>query len=124
MIRVTVETHGRASLQTAQTSSSERSIVRVFRHRGEKQPSECELLRDAVPIDQLLRYVQINSVVVLVRVVQRAIRHIEEVVCGQTECVRGGGGDGGADLNQRDGSGLYADMTVSHTIKMVGFPAY
>lgn len=80
-------------------------IVTIFRDIREEQPREGELLRGGVPDDQLRRDVEENPVVVLVRVVQRAVRHQEEVLRGQPERVRGGGGDIAAVLIQGDGRG-------------------
>ena len=72
--------------------------IAVSRCFAEEQPRERELLRDAVPIDQLRRNVQEDAPAFLVRVVQRAVWHEEKVLRGQTEGVRGGGGHGGGDL--------------------------
>lgn len=67
-------------------------IVTILRHIREEQPRERELPRGAVAEHQLLRDVQIDTVVVLVGViVQRTVRHVEKVIRGQTEGVRGGG---------------------------------
>lgn len=81
-------------------------IVRVHRPITETQPRESELLRVLVAIDQLRRDVEINPIVALVSVVQRSGRHVEEVLIGQTESVRGGGGDGGSNLIKGNSSGV------------------
>ncbi len=78
-------------------------VICILRRFTEKQPRERELLRDAVPIDLLRRNVQEDAVVVLVCVVQRTVRHHEEVLRGQTERVRGGGSKVSSDLIQGDG---------------------
>ncbi len=67
-------------------------IVTILRHIREEQPRKRELPRGAVAEHQLRGDVQIDTVVILVRViVQRTVRHVEKVIRGQTEGVRGGG---------------------------------
>ena len=60
-------------------------IVRVFRHRGEKQPRERELLRGGVAEDQLLWYVQIRFVFRRgTENGQRTAWHVEVILRGET----------------------------------------
>ena len=73
-------------------------IIAVRRPVTEEQPRERELLRGGVAEDQLTRNVQEYSVVMLIRVVQRTVRHEEEILRGQSERVRGRGGDVSAGL--------------------------
>ena len=73
-------------------------IVTVRRRTAERQSRERELLRGSVPIDHLPGNVQEDVVPFLVLVIQGAVRHEEEIFRGQTESVRGCGGDGKAYL--------------------------
>ena len=99
-------------------------IVAVRRRVAEEQPRERELLRDAVPIDLLRRNVQEDAVVVLVRVVQRTVRHHEEVLRGQTERVRGGGRDVGAGYVEGHLGYRTAIMAVTHTFLVYPLPIF
>ena len=60
---------------------------------AEEQPRESELQGGGVTIDHLFWNVQEDAVILLVRVVQRAVRHEEEVLRSQIERVRRGGGN-------------------------------
>ena len=99
-------------------------IVRIHRPITETQPRESELLRLLVAIDQLRRNVEINPIVALVSVVQRSGRHVEEVLIGQTESVRGGGGDGGSNLINRNPCGYCAGSASTLTINVVDSPTH
>lgn len=58
------------------------SVVAIRCAVAVEQPREGELPRGAVTIDQLRGNVQEDAVALLVRVVQRAVRHQEEVLRG------------------------------------------
>lgn len=73
-------------------------IVAVSRCFAEEQPRESELQGGGVPIGHLPGDVQEDAVSLLVRVVQRAVRHEEEVLRSQIERVRRGGGNCGTYL--------------------------
>ena len=96
-------------------------FVRVFRIIREEQPREGELLRGRVTIDQLRRDVEENPVVVLVRVVQRTVRHHEEIFRGQPESVRGGSSDVRAVYRDVHPSHCSTTVTMMHTIAMDHF---
>ena len=97
-------------------------IVAVSRCFAEKQSRESELQGGGVTIDHLSGNVQEDTVPLFVRVVQRAVRHEEEVLRGQVERVRGGGGDGGADLLKLDGGSKPAVVAEPHAVQMNHFP--
>lgn len=92
--------------------------VAVCRPIAEEQSRECELQGGGVTIDHLPGDVQEDAVVVLVRVVQRTVRHQEEVFRGQPERVRGGGGDVRADLLKLDGCSPQTIVTRTNTINV------
>jgi len=91
-------------------------IVAIGRRFAEEQSCEGELQGGGVAIDHLLGDVQEDAVVVFVRVVQRTVRHEEEVFRGQAEGVRGCGSDGSADLLQMNRCYRFAIAAFSHTI--------
>ena len=93
-------------------------IVAVCRRFAEEQSREGELQGGGVAIDHLPGDVQEDAVALLVRVIQRSVRHEEEVLRSQPEGVRRGGGDGGADLLKLDGRNGCAIVPVAHAINM------
>ena len=68
-------------------------IIRWF--SGVKQPHEGELECGGVALHQLRRDVEVRIVAALTRA-QRPRRHVEEILAGQPERVRGRGRDGRA----------------------------
>ena len=73
-------------------------IVAVSHCFAEEEPREGELHGGGVAIDHLPGDVQEDAVALLVRVVQRPVRHEEEVLRGKSERICRDGGDGSADL--------------------------
>ena len=97
-------------------------IIAVRRRFAEEQSREGELHGGGVAINHLPRDVQEDAVALLVRVIQRSVRHEEEVLRSQPESVRGGGGDGGADLLQLDGGGEPTVVAEPHAVQMDVLP--
>ncbi len=99
-------------------------IVRIQWRGRKRQPRERKLQRGGVTPDQLFRNVQVDAIVVLVCVVQRTVRHQEEVVRSEVEGVRGRRGHKRARLLHNHRSRPVADMSVAHAIKMTLFAIY
>ena len=115
LIADVVETFHETSLQTPQMSL----IVTVYCSVAERQPRERELQGGSVPIDRLRRDVQEEVVPFLILIIQRAIRHKEEVPRGQTERVCGRGGDNGAGLRYGHSGGYGAFSSYTLTFNMI-----
>ena len=73
-------------------------IIAVRRCVAETQPSERELQCCGVAKEELRGNVQEKVVPFLILVIQGTRRHLEEILRGQTEGVRCGGGDRGSCL--------------------------
>ena len=93
-------------------------IIPIRRPTAEEQPRKGELPGGAVSIYQLFGNVQEDVVALLVRVVQRAVRHQEEVLRGQVKRVCGNSRDIRAVLLELYGGGNRTVGAVTHAIHM------
>ena len=93
-------------------------IVAVCRRFAEEQTRESELQSGGVTIDHLFWNVQEDAVILFVRVVQRAIRHEEEVLRCQIKCVCCGSRNFCTNLLKLDGCSPQAIVTCTNTINM------
>ena len=123
-IRVSKCVVSRLSLHVGNTQwKISRILIIVVRRRGaEEQPRERELSSDGIAGHLLLRNVQENPVVVVVRKTQRTVGHGENVLCSQSERVGCGGSHVIAEGINNNGGGHPAVSAVSHTILMYKFP--
>ena len=88
--------------------SSILSIVFKLRFLGDGQAGEGELAGGGVAVNQLRGDVEEDAVVILVHIVERARRHVEEVLRGQPEGVHRRGHQVRADLLERNTGTLEA----------------
>ncbi len=98
------------------------SLVRVQLFFGDGQAGEGELEGGGVAPDQLRGDVEEDAVVVLVRVVERARRHVEEVLRGQPEGVHSRGHQVCADLLQLDRRRGRTVVALAHTVHVNHMP--
>ena len=97
-------------------------IVAVCRSFAVEQSRKGELPRSTVTKDQLPGDVQEDAVALLVRVVQRAVRHVKEVLRGQVKRVCGNSRDIQAVLLEPYGSGNRTVGAVTLAVDMCQFP--
>ena len=91
-------------------------IILVRRRVAEEESGEGKLEGGGVAIDHLAGDVQVVVVVLIVRVVQRTVRHKEEVLRGEVERVGRDGIDGVTRLLKLHGSRGRAIVPLTHTI--------
>ena len=91
--------------------------VIILRLVGIEQPREGELQGGGVALHQLRRDVEVRIVAALTRA-QRPRRHVEEILAGQPERVRGRGRDGCTYLLEGYRGSLTAVMTNTLTRHM------
>ena len=94
------------------------SLVRVQLFFGDGQACEGKLQGGSVAEDQLGGDVQIDAVVVPVRVVERARRHVEEVLRSEATRVQRGHGVAALHLLQRHSGGFRTFVAMTLTVNV------
>ncbi len=98
------------------------SIILIQRSRCDGQAGEGELEGGGVAVNQLRGDVEEDAVVVLVHIVERARRHVEEVFRGQPEGVHRRGHQVCADLLQLDRRRGRTVGALAHTVHVNHMP--